>query len=244
MLGGDLDVNPVFELDNRGKRGIVVDLSTERGRDVAERLLAGADVLVTNLRPGALGRLGLDPDDAPRAAPRARLRPHHRLRASTGPDADRAAYDIAAYWARAGIAESLRAPGGPLPFQRGGMGDHSGGHDRRRDDQRRAAWSGPAPVEGQLVSTSLLRQGAYTIGFDVNVALMWGRTLAGRGPRDDGGARPSTTTPPATAGRSGSSGWRATGTGRRWPGPSAARSGLTDERFADAVGRADATPSS
>jgi crotonobetainyl-CoA:carnitine CoA-transferase CaiB-like acyl-CoA transferase len=30
---------------------------------------------------------------------------------------------------------------------------------------------------GQLVSTSLLRQGVYTIGFDVNVALMWGRTL-------------------------------------------------------------------
>ncbi|HEY8523685.1 MAG TPA: CoA transferase [Acidimicrobiales bacterium] len=31
---------------------------------------------------------------------------------------------------------------------------------------------------GQLVSTSLLRQGAYTVGFDVNVALMWGRSLA------------------------------------------------------------------
>jgi len=36
---------------------------------------------------------------------------------------------------------------------------------------------------GQLVSTSLLRQGVYTIGFDVNVALMWGRTL-GIGTRD------------------------------------------------------------
>ncbi len=31
--------------------------------------------------------------------------------------------------------------------------------------------------EGQLVSTSLLLQGAYTIGFDVNVALMWGRPI-------------------------------------------------------------------
>src|SRR3954453_2574478 len=30
---------------------------------------------------------------------------------------------------------------------------------------------------GQLVSTSLLRQGAYTIGFDVNIALMWGRSV-------------------------------------------------------------------
>ena len=75
------------------------------------------------------------------------------------------------------VAESLRVPGGPLPFQRGGIGDHS------------AAMTGAAMIsaalvgragtgEGRLVSTSLLRQGAYTIGFDVNVALMWGRTLA------------------------------------------------------------------
>ncbi len=93
-----------------------------------------------------------------------------------GPDAERGAYDIAAFWARAGIAESLRAPGGPLPFQRGGMGDHTVA-------MTAAAMVSAALVErsrtgrGQLVSTSLLRQGVYTIGFDVNVALMWGRTL-------------------------------------------------------------------
>ena len=93
-----------------------------------------------------------------------------------GPEAERGAYDIAAFWARAGIAESLRAPGGPLPFQRGGMGDHTVA-------MTGAAMVSAALVErartglGQLVSTSLLRQGVYTIGFDVNVALMWGRTL-------------------------------------------------------------------
>jgi crotonobetainyl-CoA:carnitine CoA-transferase CaiB-like acyl-CoA transferase len=176
MLGGDLDVNPVFELDNRGKRGIALDLSTERGVDIADRLLAGADAFLTNVRPAALDRLGLGPDGVQERHP-------HLVYALItgygldGPDADRAAYDIAAFWARAGIAESLRAPGGPLPFQRGGMGDHS------------AAMTGAAMVSaalvgrartgrGQVVSTSLLRQGAYTIGFDVNVALMWGRTLA------------------------------------------------------------------
>jgi crotonobetainyl-CoA:carnitine CoA-transferase CaiB-like acyl-CoA transferase len=176
MLGGDLDVNPVFELDNRGKRGIALDLSTEWGVDIADRLLAGADVFLTNVRPAALDRLGLGPDGVQER------HPHLVFALITGygldgPDADRAAYDIAAFWARAGIAESLRAPGGPLPFQRGGMGDHS------------AAMTGAAMVSaalvgrartgrGQVVSTSLLRQGVYTIGFDVNVALMWGRTLA------------------------------------------------------------------
>jgi crotonobetainyl-CoA:carnitine CoA-transferase CaiB-like acyl-CoA transferase len=175
MLGGDLDVNPVFELDNRGKRGIALDLSDERGLAVMEQLLAEADVFVTNVRPAALERLGLGPDEV-----RSR---HPKLVYAVitgygldGPDAGRAAYDVAAFWARSGIAASLRPPGGALPFQRAGMGDHS------------VAMTGAAMVcaallqrvrtgDGQVVSSSLLRQGAYTIGFDLNVALMWGRTL-------------------------------------------------------------------
>jgi crotonobetainyl-CoA:carnitine CoA-transferase CaiB-like acyl-CoA transferase len=176
MLGGDLDVNPVFELDNRGKRGIALDLSTERGVEIADQLLAGADVFLTNVRPAALDRLGLGPDDA------RRRHPHLVYALITGygldgPDAGKAAYDIAAYWARAGIAESLRAPGGPLPFQRGGMGDHSAAMTAAA--MVSAALVGRARTgRGQVVSTSLLRQGAYTLGFDVNVALMWGRSLA------------------------------------------------------------------
>lgn len=175
MLGGDLPTNPVFELDNRGKRSISLDLSTERGVDVVHQLVAGADVFLTNLRPVGLERLGLGPNET-------RER-HQRLVYAIitgygleGPEAERGAYDIAAFWARAGIAESLRAPGGPLPFQRGGMGDHSVA-------MTGAAMVSAALVErartgrGQLVSTSLLRQGSYTIGFDVNVAVMWGRTL-------------------------------------------------------------------
>ena len=64
----------------------------------------------------------------------------------------------------------------PLPFQRGGMGDHSAA-------MTGAAMISAALVEhartgrGQVVSTSLLRQGCYTIGFDLNVMLMWGRSL-------------------------------------------------------------------
>ncbi len=175
MLGGDLPTNPVFELDNRGKRSISLDLSVERGLSVAHQLVAEADVFLTNLRPAALARLGLGPKETCDRHPRLvyAIITGYGL---DGPEADRGAYDIAAFWARAGIAESLRAPGGPLPFQRGGMGDHT------------VAMTGAAMVsaalferartgQGQLVSTSLLRQGVYTIGFDVNVAVMWGRTL-------------------------------------------------------------------
>lgn len=48
---------------NRGKESVALDLKSEAGKTAFRRLLAGADVLVENLRPGALRRLGLGYDD-------------------------------------------------------------------------------------------------------------------------------------------------------------------------------------
>jgi CoA:oxalate CoA-transferase len=52
-------VSTYFLSCNRNKRSIVLDLSTDAGREVALRLLAGADVLLHNWRPGVAERLGL-----------------------------------------------------------------------------------------------------------------------------------------------------------------------------------------
>lgn len=172
MLGGDVPNNPPFELDNRSKRSISVDLSTQAGRQVALDLIDRADVFVTNIRVAALERAGLDPST---------LRTRNRRLVYAvltgygldGPDADRPAYDIAAYWARSGLAAALTPPGAPLAFQRGGMGDHSAGMTGAAMVSA-ALYARERTGEGDLVSTSLLRQGAYTIGFDVNISLMWG----------------------------------------------------------------------
>jgi crotonobetainyl-CoA:carnitine CoA-transferase CaiB-like acyl-CoA transferase len=51
--------SPTFRSVNRGKRSIGLDLRAPEGRDVALQLIDGADVLIENLRPGALDRLGL-----------------------------------------------------------------------------------------------------------------------------------------------------------------------------------------
>ena len=175
ILGGDMPTNPVFEMDNRGKRSIAMDLTTDEGRAVIDELLAQADVFVTNVRLGGLERLGLD-----HSSVTAR---HRRLVYAAvtgygmeGAEADSGTFDVAGFWARSGIAHLLTPDGGDPPFQRGGMGDHS-------TALATAAGVCAALVarqrtgEGQLVSTSLLRQGAYTISFDLSITLGWGLTL-------------------------------------------------------------------
>ncbi|WP_303811210.1 CaiB/BaiF CoA transferase family protein [Sandarakinorhabdus limnophila] len=56
LLGSGAGYYPMY---NRGKRSICLDLKSEAGLAVARDLIAGADVLVENFRPGALDRLGL-----------------------------------------------------------------------------------------------------------------------------------------------------------------------------------------
>ena len=51
--------SPSFNAVNRGKRGVVVDLKQQAGRDTVRRLALSVDVLVENYRPGVMGRFGL-----------------------------------------------------------------------------------------------------------------------------------------------------------------------------------------
>lgn len=176
MLGVDGDVSPPFEMDNRGKRSIVLDMTTTDGRATARELIEGADVFVTNVRPGALARMGLD---------FAALATHNPQLVyglitgygDSGPDADRAAYDVAAFWARAGLAHLLTRPGQTPPFQRGGMGDHAAGMTLAAAICAAMVARGRTG-KGQLVSTSLYRQGAYTVSFDLNTFLLTGNSIA------------------------------------------------------------------
>ena len=176
MLGGDMPNNPPFELDNRNKKSIVLDLSAPDGMDVALQLIDSADVFETNLRAGALQRLGLGHEVLLQRNPRL-IYGGISGYGTEGDDGDRPAYDIAAFWARSGIASLLTQEGSDPPFQRGGMGDHGTGLAAAAAISA-ALFAREKSGEGQYVSTSLYRQGAYTIGFDINIALLWGMTLA------------------------------------------------------------------
>ncbi len=177
ILGAALPSNPVFELDNRSKRSIMLDLRTDQGKAHALDLIATADVFLTNIRSGALERLGLDYDTLAERFPEL-IYAHITGFGREGPDADRAAFDIAAFWSRSGIASLLTAPDGSPPFQRGGMGDHNTGL-AAAGAVSAALFERTKSGQGQLVSTSLFREGMYTIGFDLNTKLMWGTDIGG-----------------------------------------------------------------
>lgn len=179
-IGADQAANPIFELDNRGKRGIVLDIRTPGGAEALKRLIATADIFLTNVRPAALRRAGLDHETL-RAAFPALIYCSLTGYGLTGPDADKPGMDVAAFWSRAGVG-ALTAPKGAEPFPiRTGMGDHvtslatvsailAAVHERHRTGV------------GRLVETSLLRTGAYAIGSDLAIQLHFGK-LASTRPR-------------------------------------------------------------
>lgn len=78
---------------NRGKESVAADLTTSVGKATLRAALAGADVLVQNLRPGALARLGFAPDDLTRDDPRL-ITCTISGYGDSGPMANRKAYDL------------------------------------------------------------------------------------------------------------------------------------------------------
>jgi crotonobetainyl-CoA:carnitine CoA-transferase CaiB-like acyl-CoA transferase len=164
---------PPFEIDNRGKRSVIADLRDEKGMSVLMSLLADADVFVTNVRPAGLARLGLDPESLTEKFPRL-IYGVITGYGTEGPDVDRAGYDIGAFWARSGLAHTTVAPDELPPAIRSGQGDHTtalslvSGVMAALFDRERTG-------KGRVVSTSLLRTGMYTLGWDIGVYLRYGK---------------------------------------------------------------------
>jgi crotonobetainyl-CoA:carnitine CoA-transferase CaiB-like acyl-CoA transferase len=177
-IGTESAQNPVFDMDNRGKRSIVLDTANAAGKAALQRLAESADVFITNVRPAGLARAGLDYESL---APR---NPKLVYASVTGyglqgPDVDRPGFDITAFWARSGMA-TLMAPKGTEPFLlRTGMGDHI-------TSMATAAGVLAALVErgrtgkGRLVEASLLRAANYALASDMAIVHSFGRVASTR----------------------------------------------------------------
>jgi itaconate CoA-transferase len=96
---------------NRGKRSQVLDLGNPADAAVLEDLIAGADIVLQNLKPGALARLGFAPTDLRARYPRLIVCSISGY-GETGPMADRKAYDLLIQ-AEAGLASVTGGPESP-----------------------------------------------------------------------------------------------------------------------------------
>lgn len=164
----DLPINPPFELDNRGKRSIALNLRTEEARVIVRALIQQADVFVTNARPRVLETAGLTYDEVQQSNP-GLVYCQMGGYGPDGPNRDRASYDVGAFWSRGGVVASLTAPGHEFPHQRVGMGDHMAGTAAAGAICAALVARGRTG-QGQRLSVSLIRVGAYMCGSDLSVA--------------------------------------------------------------------------
>ena len=111
---GRVDYSPTFGSVNRNKKSIVLDLKTDAGKADAKRLAASADVLIENMRAGAMERLGLGYEDLTPANPRLIYCAITGF-GTTGPYAKRPGYDTVGQ-AASGLLSLLTDLDNPRPM--------------------------------------------------------------------------------------------------------------------------------
>ncbi|MEU9378287.1 CaiB/BaiF CoA-transferase family protein [Streptomyces sp. NPDC048255] len=123
--GGGLAVDPAFDVTNRNKRSVLVDLKSAEGPARVLDLVERADVLIEGFRPGVAERLGVGPADCHARNPRL---VYGRMTGwgQEGPLAHAAGHDIA-YIAVTGALGMIGSPDGPPAVPANLVGDYAGG---------------------------------------------------------------------------------------------------------------------
>lgn len=118
--------NPVWEYENGNKRGISVDLKTEKGMEIMNKLLSEADAFVSNVRAASLDKLGLSYEKLHEKYPKLVVGVISGY-GLYGKDAPRPGYDVVAFWAKGGALIDM-SPDGKAPVTAPyATGDHTCG---------------------------------------------------------------------------------------------------------------------
>ncbi|WP_251448776.1 CaiB/BaiF CoA transferase family protein [Vermiculatibacterium agrestimuris] len=115
--------NPSYDNENGNKRWVALNLKSEKGMAVFRKLLATADVLITNYRPGALKKLGISYDDLKEEFPRLVFGSILGY-GKKGPASGKPGFDYTAFYARSGLMADAAPRGGDLVNTVAGLGDH------------------------------------------------------------------------------------------------------------------------
>ncbi len=163
-------INGSFESDNRNKKSVAADVRTKEGQEIVYRLVETADVFLTNFRPAALERYKMTYADLKARNPRL-IYVGVTGYGPVGPEKDRAAFDYAGFWARAGMMATIGEPDAPPPGQRPAMGDHTSGITVAGATAA-ALFARERTGIGQEVQLSLYRTGMWVNSMDIQTALI------------------------------------------------------------------------
>ncbi len=175
--------NYVWMLESRNKKSIALDLTKHDARAVLYRLVAGADVFITNYPPPVRRRLGVTYDDIAPLNPRL-IYASFTGYGEVGEEAHRPGFDSNAWWARSGLMDVVRSHAGAPPARSvPGMGDHPSAialYAAIVTALLRRERTG----EGAHVGSSLMANGAWANGVFIQAALC-GATFYPRQPREN-----------------------------------------------------------
>lgn len=172
-MPGREDCNPFYGNFNINKLTTVLNLKNPDGREAMERLLAWADVFVTNWRPKALARMGLDYEAMHARFPRIVWAGINGF-GNYGPEKDDPGYDTVAFWAKTGMMIDMSEGGADgslaapiIPFY--GVGD-SAAATSLAGGISAALYQREKTGEGGQVFVSLYAQGIWDASCSVMAA--------------------------------------------------------------------------
>jgi crotonobetainyl-CoA:carnitine CoA-transferase CaiB-like acyl-CoA transferase len=170
------DVDFLFQLVNRNKRGIALDIETKAGREIFDKLIARADVYITNQLPRVRRKLRTEPADLFAVNPKL-VFAKGSGQGQRGADAEAGGFDAVSYWARGGVGHVLSDPAAAMPTaQRPALGDvptgmfFAGGICAALVHTMRTG-------KGVVVDTSLLNGATWALSPDMAYASLSGEQL-------------------------------------------------------------------
>jgi cinnamoyl-CoA:phenyllactate CoA-transferase len=118
--------NTTWDLENAHKKGLVLDLKAPEGREILFKLLETTDIFITNWRPQAIAKLGLDYESLKDRYPKL-VYASFTGYGEEGPDCNLPGYDFTSFWARSGLQGTLyQKESEPINLVPG-IGDHTTG---------------------------------------------------------------------------------------------------------------------
>ncbi|MYW19715.1 CoA transferase [Streptomyces sp. SID2955] len=163
-------INYPWQLDNRNKRSIALDLKSPGARPVLEGLVRWADVLVTNFPPRTREKLGLEYDALVPLNPQLVYADVTGF-GEAGPDAYLPGFDVTAYWARSGLMDLTRQRDVPPAMNAFGSGDHSTAITLFAGIMT-ALYRRERTGQGARVTASLLAEGAWAASMWLQAVLV------------------------------------------------------------------------